>query len=85
MTQVPRFQRRAPDPDSLAADRLDGCGEITRFWFGHDTPENRKRIYRFAEMQTLPIGKLGSKLTASRRALTAAHRRITGMPSEAAE
>ena len=80
-----RFQRGAPEPDSVAVDRLDGSGAIASFWFGRDTPENRKKVYRLAETRALPIAKLGGKLIASRCALTAFHRRLTDLPADAAE
>jgi hypothetical protein len=73
------MQRRAPEPDSVAADRLDGSGEIAIFWFGADTPEARKRVYRLAEQNVAPIGKLGGRLIASRRALTEFHRQLTSI------
>ena len=84
MMETPRFRRGAPELDSVAADRLDGSGEIARFWYGRDTPENRKRIYRLAETRALPIARFGGKLVASRRVLTEVHNRLTGMPAEAA-
>jgi hypothetical protein len=83
--QTPRFQRGAPEPDSVAADRLEGSGEIARFWFGRDSAENRKKVYRLADTKALPIAKFGGRLVASRRTLTQFHCRLTGMPAEAAE
>jgi hypothetical protein len=70
--------------DSLASDMLAGAGSIARFWFGSDTPEHRKRIFRLAERRVTPVGKLGGRLVASRRALTERYRRLTEMPAEAA-
>ena len=82
------LRRRAPEPvpyeDSLASDMLAGAGPIARFWFGSDTPEHRKRIFRLAEQKVIPVGKLGGRLVASRRALTERYQRLTEMPAEAA-
>jgi len=84
MTQT--FRRGAPEPGTVAADRLTGSGEIAKFWFGRDTPENRKKIYRAAETKVLPIFKFGGKLTASRRRLIEEHNSQTGvLPADAAE
>jgi hypothetical protein len=85
MMQTPRFQRGAPEPGTVAADRLDGSGAIAAFWFGRDTPENRKKVYRLSETKALPIRRFGGKLIASRRVLTEVHDRLTGMPADAAE
>jgi hypothetical protein len=50
MTTTP-LRRRAPVPvpvpdRSLAADRLDGAGQIAEFWYGSNTAESRKKIFR---------------------------------------
>jgi hypothetical protein len=85
MMQAPRFRRVAPEPDSVAADRLDGSGEIAEFWYGHDSAENRKKVYRLAETKALPIAKVGGRLVACRRALVVRYRRLTDPPADAAE
>jgi hypothetical protein len=83
--QTPRFRRWAPEPGTVAADRLDGSGQIAAFWFGRDTPETRKKIYRLAETNALPIRRFGGKLIASRKVLTEVHDRLTGILVDAAE
>jgi hypothetical protein len=85
MIQTPRFQRGAPEPDSIAADRLDGAAAISRFWFGSASPQNLKRTYRLIEQRAIPVGRLGGRIVGSRRALTAFHRRLTDLPADAAE
>jgi hypothetical protein len=82
------LRRRAPEPvpyeDNLASDMLASAGPIARFWFGSNTPEHRKRTFRLAEQKVIPVGRLGGRLMASRRAPTERHRRLTEMPAEAA-
>ena len=85
MQTPPRFERRAPEPDSLAADRLDGAAAISRFWFGSESVQNLKRTYRLIEQQAIPVGRLGGRIVGSRRALTEFHRRLTDLPANAAE
>jgi hypothetical protein len=62
---------------SLADDRLEGAGEIAEYWFGSDTPQHRKAIFHYCAKRLLPIGKLGAKLIASRKALEEHQRKAT--------
>lgn len=75
-----------PVPDrSLAADRLDGAGQIAEFWYGSNTAESRKKIFRLVELKAIPAGKLGRRLVASKRALSELYQQLTSGGSEAAD
>jgi hypothetical protein len=72
-----------PDPDPelspIASDRIDGAASIAIFLFGVNDWPSRKKVYRMANLGTLPIARLGSRLIASKRSLTAAYERLTGV------
>ena len=55
--------------NGVRGDLLYGCHEIAAFVFGDCTPINVKRIYRLTEDGTIPAGRLGGKLVASRKKL----------------
>jgi hypothetical protein len=71
-----------PEPISaIASDRLDGAPAIAKFVYGTDDWPGRKRVYRALYSGELPIGKIGARLIASKKALAAAYERITsGQP-----
>ena len=52
--------------DTLADDLLQGAGEIARFFYGDDSPKNRRRIYHLIQQRSdcLPIFRLGSQIYA---------------------
>jgi hypothetical protein len=62
---VPVPDRSILEPDSPAANRLDGARAIAQFWFGADTAETRKRIFKLAQDGTIPVAKLGGQLLAN--------------------
>jgi hypothetical protein len=64
--------------DDLAGDRLTGCAEIAKFWFGRDDREAQMATYRLMELRRIPAGKIGGLWIASRRALRRKHEEITG-------
>jgi hypothetical protein len=55
----------AKQPEALADDLLNGGAEIAEF-----LGTNTREVYHLHKTQRLPIGRLGRKLIASRRALT---------------
>jgi hypothetical protein len=67
----------------LATDRLDGASEIATFFFGSASSENRRKVFRLIDQKAIPAGKLGGRLVASKRALAAHYRMLTG--AQAAE
>jgi hypothetical protein len=81
----PRRGRVCLDPEPIRAepiseivtDRLDGAPEISRFLYGTDAWRDRKKVYRAASSGELPIGKIGARLIASKKALIAAYEKIT--------
>ena len=82
---VPVPDRSILEPDSPAANRLDGARAIAQFWFGADTAETRKRIFKLAQDGTIPVAKLGGRLLASKRALSERYRQLTSGQTEAAD
>jgi hypothetical protein len=82
---VPVPDRSVIEPDSPAADRLDGARAIATYWFGADTAETRKRIFKLAQDRTIPVAKVGGRLLASKRALSERYRQLTSGQAEAAD
>jgi hypothetical protein len=68
---------RSTRGDDLAADRLTGCAQIARFWFGNDGHLAVRATFRLLEKRVIPAGKLGGQWIASRRALRERHERLT--------
>ncbi len=71
--------------DDLAADRLTGCAQIAKFWFGNDGHLAQRATFRLLENRKIPAGKLGGQWVSSKRALRRFHERLTGGETEAAE
>ncbi len=55
------------EPETLAADLLDGAEEIAVFLFGD--AKFKRRVYHLADKNMLPIFKLGAGLNARRSVL----------------
>jgi hypothetical protein len=62
----------------IAADRLDGAGEIAEVWFGQNTEDTRKRVYYLHGRGLLPVAKFGQQLVASRKRLEAHYEKMFG-------
>lgn len=72
-----------PAPDqSLASDRLDGARAIAAFWFGADTRENKRKVFRLIDLKVIPVAKVGGRLMASKRALRKQYERITSCAAD---
>jgi hypothetical protein len=56
-------------PQNLADDLLNGVGEIANFYFGQDTPENRRKVYRRAKNGQIPIFRDGILIKARKSRL----------------
>jgi hypothetical protein len=49
----------APDHKTIAGDLLRGASEISKFFYGEDSLQNRKRIYHLADSGTFPAFRMG--------------------------
>jgi hypothetical protein len=87
MSTIPvRRGTPVPAPDqSLASDRLDGARAIAAFWFGADTRENKRKVFRLIDLKVIPVAKVGGRLIASKRALSERYRQLTSGQAEAAD
>jgi len=69
-------QPAAPSFD-IATDRLDGARAIARFVYGSDAPEHVKRVYADVVAGTIPAGKRGGRLVASKLKVRTAYLELT--------
>ena len=65
------------EDDSPGHDRLEGASAIAQYYYGNTEHKSVKRIYYAAEAKTLPIGKQGTKLIASKRKLREHYSKLT--------
>jgi hypothetical protein len=59
------------DRKTLAEDLLRGAAEISEFFYGNASPENRKRIYHLADSGKFPAFRMGAILCARQSTLIA--------------
>ncbi len=55
---------KSPDRMTFAEDLLHGAAEISAFFYGDSSAENRSRIYRLIEQGKLPAFRMGGILCA---------------------
>lgn len=61
----------APDAPTVAADMLEGAGQLAHFLFGEDTRATRRRVYRLSSevgpADRPPFFTLGDRILRGRR------------------
>jgi|HubBroStandDraft_6_1064221.scaffolds.fasta_scaffold1129946_1 hypothetical protein len=78
ITKLKRVRVLLGEPKSpIAEDRLTGAGEIAAFWFGNDSPDNRKKVFRLIAARRIPAGKIGNLIVASKARLLEYHKQTT--------